>query len=1030
MKCKGIGGTFLSFLFFTLILGGGVLTAQVSPEESVPETPEAQEEVAEESPAQDPSSPADSTQQKAPEPEPAPEPEKPQIDPMFIPKEVVADLSDKITAGFAKDGAEIEPGSMFFNVFKVKNESDQDFELSLNFEIPDPGRTKVILQPTDAKPFLLEAGKSKFIPVRVGFPSDVEGGKQHEVKVSLYSAEKGGNILPFSSATVTVKAMSKWKMWAPSTKAISNSGDESYTPVIVRLLNEGNVLEKLDFKAIGGELIVLQKGKKGKYEEILDLKPRMDTTLKVFARCQPYDPAENQGDKVKLVISAQGEMDSVAKEVIIGFESMSSDYKNRISEEESPLIFSINQSNLGSANSTTAITLSGNILLKNDRAISYSYGFQDSYFGGPGGSFGDTYIKKASFSLGYTDKKNALRLGSIGGGMTTSTSGMGIAYTRALEDGQFDLVLAKKKNNGGFGVATSFDKVVTDNFKAKAGLTVDLDKAAGELVVAPGLATSFLLANRHNFSISTGMTHQKFIATETPKQKSGVGYQLNYGMKYNNLSLAAKSVYGSKDYLGGNAGLFRNELTAGLKMGTSTLKVKLVNSVKNNDKRDDDDRVVSTGRTVANRISTSYSFRIGNMPFSSGFDFDNSSTVVDIAGDISSYTNQAMRFRLGTGIKLPNMGLALAPSVNLGINRTKRSTTANAGEGAMYGPPELNLESGINGTFKDGGFSLGYTRKAMAPTGEEDELSYAQSLNFGINRSWALMEEKLGLNVSASADYQVEEKNLQTSINTQVTYETEDGWQFSLSADIDPTKVASSDPSGAVNVNASARKALDMNQPRLKYYNLKMVFFKDFDGNRELNKHDKGISNVLAIAERSKDPVLTEEGLQTIKFESPPLISNEDGFIKFAKIPMGYYIVGIEELFQPMQFMNLEGMEFEVNMKGHTTLYVPYCKSITIVGKTTITRDQYSREVGVTPKNIRVTVKDANGELYHTLTDHQGNYTISVPLTQHYTVSMKNVLGRKFELVGSEQEIKFEEEKMRYKIDFQYKEKGRSVNFG
>ena len=84
MKCKGIGGTFLSFLFFTLILGGGVLTAQVSPEESVPETPEVQEEVAEESPAQAPSSPADSTQQKASEPEPAPEPEKPQIDPMFI----------------------------------------------------------------------------------------------------------------------------------------------------------------------------------------------------------------------------------------------------------------------------------------------------------------------------------------------------------------------------------------------------------------------------------------------------------------------------------------------------------------------------------------------------------------------------------------------------------------------------------------------------------------------------------------------------------------------------------------------------------------------------------------------------------------------------------------------------------------------------------------------------------------------------------------------------------------------------------
>ncbi|MEM8899386.1 MAG: hypothetical protein AAGC85_14830, partial [Bacteroidota bacterium] len=959
------------------------------------------------------------------------EPPLPPLDPMYVPKEVVKDMSAQITAAFAKDGAEIEPGSMFFNVFKLKNNSSENVEVSLNFDIPFPRRTKVILQPTDAKPFVLEAGKSKFIPIRVGFPSDVEGGKEHLVKVSLFSEKHGGNIVPYASATVTVKAVSKWKMWAPSTKAISNSEDESFTAVIVRMLNEGNVMEKLDFKAKGGDLIVVEDGKKGLLQKTINLRPRLDTTLRVYARCQAYDPAENQGDKVKLLITAQGPLDTIPKELIIGFESMSSGFKNRIKEEESPLIFSINQSSLGTKESSTSINLSGNILLKKDRAFSYSYGFQDNFFGGGDGtSFGEKYVKKASFSLGYTDKKNSLKFGQVGGGMTTSTSGLGISYKRALEDGAFDLTLAKKKENGGFGVATSFDKTLSENFKAKAGVTVDLDKKAGTLTVAPGLATSFLLANRHNFSVSTGITQRKMLNSSTPKQKSGVGYALNYGMKYNNLAIAAKSVYGSKDYLGGNAGLFRNEVTAGLKMGTSTLKVKLVNSQKKNDKLDDDERVISTGKTVANKIGASYSFRIGNMPFATGADFDNTSSVVNIKGDISSYTNQTMRFRLGTGFKLAKLGMALAPSINVGLNRSKRANSANAGEGAMYGPPELNLESGLNGSFKDGGFSLGYKRKAMAPGKEGEETSYAQSLNFGINRSWALMEEKLGLNVSANADYQVEEKQLKTSINAKLEYETEDGWKFTMSADIDPNKIASGDPSGAVNVNASARKALDLNQPRLKYYNLKMVFFKDYDGNRELDKKDEGISNVLGIAERSKDPVLTEEGMQTVKFESPPLISNGEGIIKFAKIPMGYYIVGIEELFEPMQFMNLEGTEYEVNMQGHTTLYVPYCKSITIVGKTKITRDQYSRVVGVTPKNIRVTVKDANGQVYHTLTDHQGNYTISVPLTQNYTVSMKNVLGSKFDLEGAEQELKFEDGTMRYEINFHYKEKGRGINFG
>jgi hypothetical protein len=43
---------------------------------------------------------------------------------------------------------------------------------------------------------------------------------------------------------------------------------------------------------------------------------------------------------------------------------------------------------------------------------------------------------------------------------------------------------------------------------------------------------------------------------------------------------------------------------------------------------------------------------------------------------------------------------------------------------------------------------------------------------------------------------------------------------------------------------------------------------------------------------------------------------------------------------------------------------------------------------------------------------------------------MKNVLGTKFELMNAEQPIEVSEDNLRYDVNFHYKEKGRSVNFG
>jgi hypothetical protein len=71
---------------------------------------------------------------------------------------------------------------------------------------------------------------------------------------------------------------------------------------------------------------------------------------------------------------------------------------------------------------------------------------------------------------------------------------------------------------------------------------------------------------------------------------------------------------------------------------------------------------------------------------------------------------------------------------------------------------------------------------------------------------------------------------------------------------------------------ASVRKEFGIQQPYLKFYNLKIVFFKDFDGNRIMNENEPGIKNVLVNIQR-----VDSEAMEYADFTSGELLSNQSG---------------------------------------------------------------------------------------------------------------------------------------------------------
>jgi len=174
---------------------------------------------------------------------------------------------------------------------------------------------------------------------------------------------------------------------------------------------------------------------------------------------------------------------------------------------------------------------------------------------------------------------------------------------------------------------------------------------------------------------------------------------------------------------------------------------------------------------------------------------------------------------------------------------------------------------------------------------------------------------------------------------------------------------------------------------------------------------------------------MTNKGPLQVKFKPPNVMSDDKGFVEIAKAPQGSYLVHLEELFMMTDYANLNSFHLEVFLNRHKTILVPYSKSVTLSGKVKITRDKFSRLHGITPANIRVTVIDQNGDQHYALTSSDGSYIITVPFSNTYRVSMKNVLGKQFELIGAEQELKTEGDKSRYEVGFHFKEKGRGINF-
>ncbi|RMG63772.1 MAG: hypothetical protein D6722_17360 [Bacteroidetes bacterium] len=934
-----------------------------------------------------------------------------------------------LEAGFVKESEQLPPGVMYFNVLRIQNNSPETYVFTPEFSVP--GTCKLILQDQDQGQIELQPGQSRYMPVRLSFPSDVEGGVPYDVQVRLKQPD--GSLVAAPILTqVQYRRVSRWRITTPTSKAYTSSAEDDFTEVRITLYNEGNALEMLELEGDIGRLLEVREAKGGKYKETVPLRPSTDTTIFLHVRVQPTEESVS-GSPYRLVILAKGPSDTVAQDVSIFFESIDAAYRNQLSEAEAPLIISLNQAGLNEQ-ATTLVNLAGHLLLTEGRELHYNYGFQQQFLGGREIKVGEMLWQGARILATYQNRTSQIRIGDVGGGTGLSIGGRGLAVRHEIGDTRLYGTFASNLRLPIWGVTGGVSREFSDRLRMQAGITYRKDKTDQTNAMAPSVGLVFSPLTGHTITakaIATRLTN--YGRATKPIDQRGLYYEIGYGATLGNFKYRIKNRYSSKDYLGGSPGIMVLDGEAAYKLANeTTLKLRFRRNRKINEAFDEEDILQTTNQQVSQTLSLSYTLKIGKQSIGLGGAYtshqvDNTFHTYDRSDFVFT---RGYTFGMGTTIKAKNnKDIAFTPSIQMASSSMVHTSSVEA----VVTPSIFKFKAGVRGRYKFGSLTADYIYEPEMQLQQQafiEQKYYQQRVQLGTSFSNSFMGDKLSIASSATASYLLSDALLRTKLDARLSYRTLDGWNFSLHASTDPMAAFSGNLWQATAITLGLRKVIEGQQPRMKYYNLEVQFFKDEDGNRQRSENEAGIASVLVNLERLPDSEVSEEGAPEIRFKAPGIMSDNDGRVLYRKIPQGKYALGMKELFPPMEYTNLNGSEFELEMSKHTVMLVPYARSVAIVGKVNITRDKFSRLFGITPANIRVTVIDANGDAYYTLTDDRGEYIITVPFSTHYTIKMKNVLGDKFELKGAEQEIDVSEEDLRFEINFEFKEKGRSINFG
>ncbi|OIP82657.1 MAG: hypothetical protein AUK44_07265 [Porphyromonadaceae bacterium CG2_30_38_12] len=927
---------------------------------------------------------------------------------------------------FTKQTDSLVVGNVSFNVLKICNPTSQIVAGKLTINGPEDWKIISI----GAAEISIPANDTSFIPIHISPSMNAVGGVSYLINANLRTAQR----LLMASCNLTVAAHSKWDFSVYKNKLFFTETNPK-TTIQIRLANKGNTNEvlKLDYKV--GKLLSFRDNT-NVYTEYINLGAYKDTTIyqTISSQVKMTDAQKqrylNNWKETSVIITASS--DKEIKSTALQMHKLNSVYVNQRNESASPLNVDYQMYNLMSNQPIrTNFRLYGSLLFSKNREIQYSTGIQSIYLGSTNEKFNSS--RQLLYNLKYISSRSFTQVGyNVSNSSLHAINGRGVVgQFRFKDNSQLSYALIQNPYSLSWAQSVGISKNIK-RFSVSTELVNE--QAASGLYKASSVAlgTGFSVFKNHSFTLEVlgskvGLTLNGLRDTSV----IGFSYRASYSVRYKNFGLRLNTMSSAHNYIS-NSGLQQTYLD-----GKYKLNDKVYFTLYGNRQFYATSGYPSNFYNPVNYNSTDYariavSFYAGNVIYQVGPNYSGSSR--QVLNSFTNYKNEFVSYQPGlwcaATIKLPGYR-SITPNVTINNIRFRFRTN----------DPSLDNFSLNNNLFYSVGlnyydnvwrvnayYTSGSTSDLYRSVQVDEKPTLSSSLQFRPSYENYFFQRKVKLSAYLNYAYYMPSARENISYNVRYDQFLKGGWNLSVSGFMYTNVRVLSNEQGRVsskdmNVVVGVSKSFNIQQPRQKYHNMKVLFFNDLDGNKQKSDNEPPVRDILVNIEKEQIKSNERSSIPEIN-----LISDQNGSVTVENLPRDNYKLSFAPAsnLEYLYFLNGSDQIYYNNKNG--SLYVPLAESYKIKGRIVLQRDPNSTEGKIDLGGVRITATAANGENYAVLTDNTGSFVLSVPNANRFKLKINNVFGQYFQIDNDEIDVQFTQSKT-IQVDFTFIEKRREIQF-
>lgn len=933
-------------------------------------------------------------------------------------------LNAGFTLDFVKPDGVASVDDVVSNVVKAVNRTSRPIRFTL--DISAPAEWQMINNPD--KIYTVAAGDSTFAPVRLIPSKNSVGNVNYFISATAYS--EFGNALASTPWSVSVQKISKWNILVEERQVyFTNSADSA--AVHIRLQNDGNSIEKLRVNFYPDKrLRVLTE----EWEPVRDntmymeLPVGIDTAFVVnvkvnevsnqgyFFTDHPDDEEDKKvSKKYRLHIQASAvDNDSRAKGRRVNFTKLTSStaMETDFGSAYIPLIAELRSYNVLSEFTNFSLDLRGITDLGRNRYFQYSYQSIITT------SIAGTRFTTANRFLQYTSNTLSLAAGNIGENMGVFVTGVGAKGSFRYKKFEIGALYAQNASRGSTLAPNDLTfKAGRIKYEPKKGTDIELqyinqfdnfDNIDGNIY---RMQSNIKLARRHRIGMIAGYSTQTDLFNpDSVYTVNGYGAELRYGGGFKKLNVSLSGAYYS-------------DLFLAQRSGTRQATVNLRHPI-------------GSGKSLSLRgaIFLSQPVRLRR-----GFRFESPANRRETYELRYEWRSNGATMQLIPTYKYDELlGLRIHTTGGaLGFSKTKGRTfrlfsrffagVSNAPDFEVNPYPVARWENRLR--YKNLNLMARYNYGPASITENfrviEDRL-IPQSLFVSANASLYFRKQKFLVRPRLNTRYESVFARWRSNLSSDFVYYANSGYVFTIGTEVLRINQGESPLAlrGEQNgfegllqefqqsnyfLRIGVKKQFNIKRPGGKTYDLKVMVFKDADGNGIKDKGEEMVENVL------------------LKMNNSAVITDDNGQAQFQNLILGNYLLESTVLGDSEGWFKAD--DNQVIVDKSKTIYIPLTRGVQISGTILVQKATYSRFVNeVNLSGVRVTAVGKDGKTYSGLTDREGRFRLFVPFGQYAIKASASTIDDQFQFAQDSYDLNIDNADSDFQLTYYLIEKRRRLN--